>query len=61
MPSRPPAGTDKALRLWEVGAERMRHAMTGHTEKVVACCFCAVDPQRAYSCAHDRSIKVGWV
>lgn len=28
------AGSDKSLRLWDIGSARERHTLTGHSDKV---------------------------
>ena len=53
------AGTDRALRLWEVASGRVRHTLTGHGDKVVAAAFApAAEGERCYSAGHDRALKV---
>jgi hypothetical protein len=53
------AGVDKALRLWDVSSGRVRHTLTGHTDKAVAAAFAPKgDADRAFSAGHDRCIKV---
>lgn len=50
--------SDHALRLWDVTSGRIRHTLTGHSDKVAALCFSLQDGSRAVSCGGDRCIKV---
>ena len=52
------AGTDRALRLWDATSGRVRHTLTGHSDKVCASRFNPWEASRAVSCSHDRTIKV---
>jgi WD40 repeat protein len=33
------ASSDHALRLWDVASGRIRHTLTGHSDKVAGLCF----------------------
>jgi hypothetical protein len=52
------ARRDKAVRLWEIGTGRVKHTLTGHTDKVAAVCFSPMDSTRAVTVGNDRCIKV---
>jgi len=50
-------GVDKAIQLWEISTGRVKHRLTGHSDKVVGVDFCRMDKQKAVSCSHDRTIR----
>eukprot|EP00897_Mesotaenium_endlicherianum_P009780 jgi/Mesen1/8830/ME000053S08245 len=52
------ACTDNKVYMWQVGTARLRHTMTGHSEKVVAVDVSPTGSSRAASAAYDRTIKV---
>lgn len=51
------ACSDHKLHLWETSTGRMRHTLTGHTEKVVSVDVSKTSNRRAVSAAYDRSMK----
>lgn len=51
------ACSDHKLHLWETQTGRMRHTLTGHTEKVVSVDVSKTSNRRAVSGAYDRSMK----
>lgn len=51
------ACSDHKLHLWETQTGRMRHTLTGHTEKVVSVDVSKTSNRRAVSAAYDRSMK----
>lgn len=51
------ACSDHKLYLWEAQSGRMRHTLTGHTEKVVSVDFSKTNNRRAVSAGYDRSMK----
>lgn len=51
------ACSDHKLHLWESQTGRMRHTLTGHTEKVVSVDISKTSNRRAVSAAYDRTLK----
>jgi autophagy-related protein 16 len=51
------ACSDHKLYLWETVSSRMRHTLTGHTEKVVAVDISKTSNRRAVSAGYDRTMK----
>ncbi|EDO46075.1 predicted protein, partial [Nematostella vectensis] len=51
------ASNDQACRVWTVGDERLRHTLTGHTNKVMTAKFMG-DATKLVSGSHDRTLKV---
>lgn len=51
------ACSDHKLHLWESQTGRMRHTLTGHTEKVVSVDVSKTSNRRAVSAAYDRTMK----
>eukprot|EP00794_Sanderia_malayensis_P010970 gene10970-12132_t len=49
---------DKACRIWTFGDQRLRHCLTGHTEKVLAASFLGADSSKIISGSHDRTLKI---
>lgn len=52
------ASSDSRMYLWDIASSRIRHSLTGHTEKVVAVDTGKIVVNRAVSAAHDRTLKV---
>ena len=52
------ASSDHKLYLWDMATARIRHTLTGHSDKVVATDVSRTSAQRAVSAAHDRTIKI---
>ncbi|KAI5063367.1 hypothetical protein GOP47_0021914 [Adiantum capillus-veneris] len=51
------AGGDHKLYYWEISSGRIRHCLTGHTEKVCSVDISKVSNNIAISGAHDRTMK----
>jgi autophagy-related protein 16 len=52
------ACSDHKLYLWDPSSGRLKHTLTGHTEKVVGVDMSQGGGKRAVSASHDRTIKV---
>ena len=52
------ASSDFASRIWSVDDQRLRHTLTGHSNKVLAAKF--IDPTKVVSASYDRTIKVAF-
>lgn len=52
------AGSDHKLYLWDLQSSRIRHTLTGHTDKVCATYISKLSNRQAVSAAYDRTIKV---
>eukprot|EP00249_Psilotum_nudum_P002541 c15631_g1_i1 orf=223-1749(-) len=52
------ASSDHKLYLWDIKSGRIRHTLTGHTDKVSAVDISKLSNRRAVSAAYDRTIKV---
>lgn len=52
------ACSDHKLFLWDLHTSRIRHTLTGHTDKVAAVDFNKTNNSRAISAAYDRTIKL---
>ena len=50
------ASSDFASRIWSVDDQRLRHTLTGHSNKVLSAKF--IDPNKVVSASYDRTIKV---
>ena len=50
------ASSDFASRIWSVDDQRLRHTLTGHSNKVLAAKF--IDSTKVVSASYDRTIKV---
>ena len=50
------ASSDFASRVWSIDDQRLRHTLTGHSNKVLAAKF--FDANKVVSASHDRTIKV---
>ena len=51
------ASSDFAARVWSIEDQRLRHTLTGHSNKVLAAKFFG-DGNKVVSASHDRTIKV---
>ncbi|RXG50846.1 Autophagy-related protein 16 [Armadillidium vulgare] len=51
------ASNDFACRVWTLCDLRLRHTLTGHSGKVMACKFLA-EPSRVVTGSHDRTLKI---
>ena len=51
------ASSDFASRVWSIDDQRLRHTLTGHSNKVLAAKFFG-DANKVVSASHDRTIKV---
>ncbi|XP_065055783.1 autophagy-related protein 16-1-like [Rhopilema esculentum] len=49
---------DKACRIWTISDQRIRHTLTGHSEKVLAARFLGADSSKIVSGSHDRTLKI---
>jgi len=49
---------DKACRIWTLGDQRLRHTLTGHSEKVLAARYLGADSSKVVSGSHDRTLKI---
>lgn len=52
------ASSDHKLYLWDIHSGRIRHLLTGHTEKVCTVDVSKVSNRTAISGAHDRTMKL---
>lgn len=52
------ASSDHKLYLWEIHSRRIRHTLTGHTEKVSAVDISKLSNKKAISAAYDRTLKI---
>ncbi|CAM6129229.1 unnamed protein product [Calypogeia fissa] len=52
------ACTDHKLYLWDATSGRLKHTLTGHSEKVVGVDMSQGGGRRAVSASHDRTIKI---
>jgi len=52
------ASNDQACRVWTFNDQRIRHALTGHTGKVLASKFLGEDSSKIVSGSHDRTLKL---
>ena len=53
------SSTDFASRVWSIDDQRLRHTLTGHSNKVLAAKFLG-DSNKVVSASYDRTIKV-WI
>ena len=51
------ASSDFASRVWSIDDQRLRHTLTGHSNKVLAAKFLG-DSNKVVSASYDRTIKV---
>ncbi len=51
------ASTDFASRVWSIDDQRLRHTLTGHSNKVLAAKFLG-DANKVVSASYDRTLKV---
>ena len=51
------ASTDFASRVWSIDDQRLRHTLTGHSNKVLAAKFLG-DVNKVVSASYDRTLKV---
>lgn len=51
------ASADFASRVWSIDDQRLRHTLTGHSNKVLSAKFLG-DANKVVSASHDRTIKV---
>ena len=54
------ASTDFASRVWSIDDGRLRHTLTGHSNKVLAAKFMGGDANKVVSASYDRTVKVKW-
>ncbi|OVA20541.1 WD40 repeat [Macleaya cordata] len=52
------ASSSNNLYVWDVGSGRIRHTLTGHTDKVCAVDVSKVSSSHVVSAAYDRTIKI---
>ena len=52
------ASTDFASRVWSIDDGRLRHTLTGHSNKVLAAKFMGGDANKVVSASYDRTVKV---
>ena len=51
------ASSDFASRVWSIDDQRLRHTLTGHSNKVLSAKFFG-DGNKVVTASHDRTIKV---
>ena len=49
---------DFASRVWSIDDGRLRHTLTGHSNKVLAAKFMSGDANKVVSASYDRTVKV---
>jgi len=52
------ASTDFASRVWSIDDGRLRHTLTGHSNKVLAAKFMSGDANKVVTASYDRTVKV---
>jgi len=52
------ASTDFASRVWSIDDGRLRHTLTGHSNKVLAAKFMSGDANKVVSASYDRTVKI---
>jgi autophagy-related protein 16 len=50
------SSNDKSALLYNLATDKVKHTLTGHTEKILACAF-NYDMKTAFTGSHDRTLK----